>query len=422
MVFCDGMRLAQAANYFELGDKAGAFFVEDDGLTLHLRLPEDDDPANHLIEFTAREQCFCPEEKYSAYVKIENLTFKKAGNGFPPPQRGAVSTNCGNHFIINNCVVEDVNGVGIDIGFQCPARFSNAPRGYQIVSNCTISGCGICGLSGVPGSSDIHYIDMQHPAIIVVNNKLYDNCWQDFEELMENAAVKLHHLRDSLIAGNYINQTTYGCGIWTDASCENLAIRENAVVNTKNNYGSIFLEASHEDLEVSRNVIIGSKCHGESGGNGIYSHNCDNIRNVKNIVLECGQYGILHNYGGTNRINRGRGNTGFGVDFFENMISNCKYALMQPTEKGKADKNIYGNFSEGGYLKVGMPELHLDLAAWTKYMGWDKNGLMAEIEYSLASDRTTLDILIKTKGNRVKLVLNLHMPLGAQIDELFKMI
>ncbi len=420
MVFCDGKRLAQVSNYFEMGDKPGVFFVEDDGLTLHLRLPEDDDPVNHVVEFTAREQCFCPEKKYCSYVKIENIRFIKSGNGFPPPQRGAVSVNCGSHFIISNCVVEDVNGVGIDIGFQCPAMYSSAPRGRHIVSGCVISRCGICGLAGVPGSSDIHYIDMQQPSVIVADNKLYDNCWQDFEGLMESASIKLHHLRDSVINKNYINKTTFGCGIWADASCENVKISENAVVRARSNYGGIFFEASHEHLELSHNVIVNSICHEEKGGNGIYSHNCDNILNVKNIILGCARYGILHKYGGTGRINMGRGNTGFGVDFFENIISHCQYALMQPTDKGKAGKNIYGEFSGEGYLKVGMPELHLDLEAWRKYMGWDKDGFMADIEYSLVPDGTALDLSITAKGKRIDAQLLLHMPLKTQIEELFK--
>jgi len=419
MIFCDGIRIEQVLNYYELGEKAGRFFIEDDGLTLHLRLPGDDDPAEHVIEYTAREQCFCPEEKYSSFIKIDNITFTKAGNGFPPPQRGAVSTNCGHHFIINNCVIEDANGVGIDIGFQTPVRYSNVQRGYQIVSNCTISRCGICGLNGTPGCSDSAlYIDMQQPAILVINNRFLDNCWQNFEELMENSAIKLHHMNSSIIKGNYINKTSFGCGIWTDASNENIAIRENIIINTTNNYGGIFLEASHENLEVSNNVVIDSKCHNGRGGNGIYSHNCDNILNLRNIVINCGQYGILHRYGGTNRINRGRGNTGYGVKFYENVIGKCKYALMQPTEKGDADRNIYSEFSEGGYLKVGLPELHLDMEAWQKYMGWDKNGIKAvSIDYSLIQKDMGLNISIKTKEKNYDYQFDFNSPLKPQIDK-----
>jgi hypothetical protein len=422
MIFCDGKRLGQVVDYYELGIKPGRFFVEDDGLTVHLRLPKDDDPSGHLIEYTVRDQLFCPEEQYSSYVKIENITFCKAGNGFPPPQRGAVSTNMGNHYIINNCVVEDVNSIGIDIGFQCPDRYSNAPRGYQTVSNCVVSRCGTSGLSGTPGGSDAaFYLDMQQPAILVVNNKFYDNCWHDYEEIMESASIKLHHMCNSLILGNYINKTTYGCGIWTDASNENIALRENIIINIATYYGGIFIEASHENIELSDNIIVGSKCHNGRGGNGIYSHNCDNILNKRNIIIDCEQFGILHKYGGTDRINMGRGPTGYGVKFYENFIGKCKYALMQPTEKGDADRNIYGEFSEDGYLKIGLPELHLDLDAWQRYMGWDLNGIKAlTVDYSLLYKDMGLNISVKTGEKNYDYQFDFNSPLKPQIDEFLK--
>lgn len=422
MIFCDGARLTQVANYWDLGACAGSFYVEGDGLTVHLRMPLDDDPTGHALVFTAREQCFCPEDKYSGYVKIENITFRMAGNGFPPPQRGAVSTNCGHHYLIENCRFEDANSIGVDIGCQCPARHSSQPRGHHIVRNNVFARCGICGLCGVPGSTDsTHYLDVQQAGIAVLGNRFIDNCWQDFEDLQESAAVKLHHLRDSLIAGNTVHTTHYGSGIWTDAACENLAIRENVVVNVKATWGGIFVEASHDDIEVSSNIVIGTKRNG-SGGNGIYSHNCDNILNKRNIVLGCEGYGIYHRYGGTERIYRGRGNTGYGIDFYENIIAGCAYAIMQPTERGHADRNVYGAFAEAGYLKVGLPELHLDLKAWRGFMGWDLKGIEADIDYALDPGCTKLSLDVRVQGNRVCRELDFKQQLSPQIEALLSLL
>ncbi len=39
-----------------------------------------------------------------------------AGNGFPVPQRGLVSTNRGHHFIFEDNTFEWANSVGLDIG------------------------------------------------------------------------------------------------------------------------------------------------------------------------------------------------------------------------------------------------------------------------------------------------------------------
>ena len=69
MLFCDGVRVEQVLNYFELGEKDNRFFVEDDGLTFHIRFKDDSAPDGHTLEYTAREQCFCPEEKYFSYMQ-----------------------------------------------------------------------------------------------------------------------------------------------------------------------------------------------------------------------------------------------------------------------------------------------------------------------------------------------------------------
>ena len=47
---------------------------------------------------------------------MKGITFEHAGNGFPVPQRGMVSTNRGNHFIFEDNTFEWANSVGLDIG------------------------------------------------------------------------------------------------------------------------------------------------------------------------------------------------------------------------------------------------------------------------------------------------------------------
>jgi hypothetical protein len=50
------------------------------------------------------------------YIKIKGIHFKHAANGFPVPQRGAVSASRGHHWIIEDCIIEDVNSLGVDLG------------------------------------------------------------------------------------------------------------------------------------------------------------------------------------------------------------------------------------------------------------------------------------------------------------------
>jgi hypothetical protein len=81
-----------------------------------LTLANDDDPSRHTIEITTQEQVFSPLEHYQSYIRVKGITFQHAGNGFPVPQRGMVSTNRGNHFISEDNTFEWANSVGLDIG------------------------------------------------------------------------------------------------------------------------------------------------------------------------------------------------------------------------------------------------------------------------------------------------------------------
>ncbi|HTO04885.1 MAG TPA: hypothetical protein VL069_14330, partial [Opitutus sp.] len=47
----------------EFSPYAGKVWVEPNGLTLHIRLANDDDPANHTIEITTQEQVFAPAKR-----------------------------------------------------------------------------------------------------------------------------------------------------------------------------------------------------------------------------------------------------------------------------------------------------------------------------------------------------------------------
>ncbi len=409
LIFCDGKRLEQVINYFELGSNKGVYFVEDDGLTIHMRLPDDSDLENHIIEYTAREQTFCPEVKYTGFIRIRNISFVKSGNGFPPPQRGAVSVNCGHHYIIEDCIIDEANGIGLDIGHQAPFRLSDAERGYHIVSNCIISNCGISGISGVSGcNSTTKYLNMQHSSILITGNHLHNNCWHYFPNMCEEAAIKIHHAKNSLCIDNYIYGTG-AFGIWMDASHENSAVRGNVIIDTSRS--GVYFEASHDNLEVSYNIVINAADHG------LFSYCCDEICYIGNVLLKCRNFGI-NNRLVPERINLGSGNTGFNINFYKNIISNCKYALMQPKDRNKSDKNIFGSFSEGGYLKVGFPELHLDLNAWRKHMGWDLNGYSAKISYELLLEDETLLLNISIDNRDIGTRIYLDAPVKEQIEQL----
>mgnify|MGYP000515513307 CR=1 FL=1 len=91
MVFCDGKPLTQVSLCNGLGEKDGTYWVEANGQRVHFRLWNDEDPADHRIEVTCREQCFAPDEPFLSYIKVKGLTCAHAATGAPVPQRGAIS-------------------------------------------------------------------------------------------------------------------------------------------------------------------------------------------------------------------------------------------------------------------------------------------------------------------------------------------
>ena len=420
LIFCDGMRMEQVINYYQLGEQDNRYYVEDDGLTVHIRFPGDTAPEDHHLEITVREQAFCPEEKYFSHIHLKNLTFTKGGNGFPPPQRGVLSTNCGHHWLIEDCKVIHANGAGADIGFQCPNRYSLAPRGGHIVRNCEFSGCGIVGLTGTPGNTDIHYLHAQQADILVEGCRFMDNCWQDFEEMWENAALKLHHLKDSVFAGNYVSGTEHGCGIWADAHNTNFLLTGNVVLHTKHQYGALFVEGSKDEVTVSHNIVVDSKKNIDprekldDGGNGFYTQTCEDIVSVRNIFLGCEGSGVVHHYVPEAFCAGGSGQAARLFTIKENIISDCARWVMLPEEHNTMDSNIYGTSREISPLRILMPVSHHDLKHWQKNFGFDKNSREEDISYALEND-TVLKLTISSKTYTIDFAEDL-VP---QIDGIF---
>lgn len=80
---------------------------------------------------------------------MKGITFQYAGNGFPVPQRGMVSTNRGNHFIFEDNTFEWANSVGLDIGNEdWGAARPPQPVGFDVIRGNTFRYCGIEGLGG----------------------------------------------------------------------------------------------------------------------------------------------------------------------------------------------------------------------------------------------------------------------------------
>src|SRR5262249_46022000 len=142
-------------------------------------------------EATTREQIFSPRDYYQGYIRVKGFTMENVANSFPFPQRGAISTMIGHHWIIEDNTIQWVNGVGIDIGNQGaddPPTPTPEIFAHHIVRRNTLNDIGITGITGpAPEGS------------LLEDNVLRRNAFHDCEILGECGAIKMHTNLNTLI-------------------------------------------------------------------------------------------------------------------------------------------------------------------------------------------------------------------------------
>ncbi len=390
MVFVDGAPLKQVLKPVDLQDHSeGAFWVEHNGMTLHIRFPEGKNPENSLTEATVKEQLFVPREYGLGYIKIKGIHFMHAGNGFPVPQRGLISSNRGNHWIIENCTIEWANSLGIDLGNEMWHTVNQPGLGYHIVRGNTIRNCGISGLEALTA-----------PGLLVEDN-LFDNIgWQDAELAFESGGIKFHKAQNCLIRRNVFRKIYYAPGIWLDyLSNQNCRITHNLFTDITSARGAIYIEVSRNLCRVDHNIFHRLRSQywisGDygAGGSALYTDGSDSIIFENNLALDIENTGY-GSYLNAPRIVGMRG----GITRFHtvrnNIFIDCKKHMIEfPNEDNFSDYNVFVN-PKPGYLKIteNGTELLLDITAWQTLFGWEKNGTVTRGQATLDPETLVLDL------------------------------
>ena len=399
MVFVDGQRLEQVEQYNELGHTEGSFWCEHDGLTIHVRLPRDADPARHEIELTVQEQVFAPRKLELSYIRVKGITFEHASSQFPGPQIGMVSASRGNHWIIEDCVMRHANSVALDIGAQDGGMVPLAVIGYSIVRRNHIDDVGVCGLAGL-GVQDT----------LIDSNLIEHVGWQDVELTWEAGGIKLHVTRNCLLRRNVIRHLRHAMGIWLDYMNKNTRVTGNVIGDTLETLrGGIYIEASHFPNMFDNNIIWkatpgkgGSTANFPShGGWGITIDGSDEIVMAHNLIgntqdsainIRTTEGRIVGTRGGTSRWNK----------VINNVLYHCGNGIQFSNRDNTAEGNFYSrpgnergdeNQSSGrglNFLADGNANLRLDLEAWQKFFGFDKNGAYGDMNIDVDLDALTM--------------------------------
>jgi hypothetical protein len=374
----------------EFSPEAGKAWIETNGMTLHIRLANDDDPAKHVIEITTQEQIFSPAERYQSYIRVKGITFQYAGNGFPVPQRGMVSTNRGNHFIFEDNTFEWANSVGLDIGNEdWAASRPPQPVGFDVVRGNTFRYCGIEGLGGTGG-----------PQSTLVEKNLFEWIgWQDAAMMSESGGTKMHTARNLLFRNNVVRHIRHGNGIWLDIGNGNDRLTGNVFADIPGdvNPHAIHIEGSEVLNEIDNNIF-------DHLTGGILIRDTNNVIVAYNLFIDCTEVCVDTVSG----INGPRPIFGHTNDVHNLMVHDNVFfkigrsAIEFNNARNEADGNLYpappvGPFGGPPYLRVKFPEpaeWH-NLDSWREEYGWDKNGGLAPITATMDADKLELTLSVK---------------------------
>ena len=388
LVFVDGQRLEQVELYREMGQKDGTYWTEHNGLTLHVRLPGDANPADHEVELVVQEQVFAPRQRHLGYIRVKGITFEHGASGFPVPQRGLVSANRGHHWVIEDCGIRHANSVALDIGNETWNADRPALIGHSIVRRNRISDAGICGLAGMGVMNTL-----------VEYNTIERIGWQNVERMWESGGIKLHTTKSCLLRNNVIRHLRYAPGIWLDYGNANTRVTRNVIGDIAETLlGGIYLEASHEpnmlDHNIIWNVTMGERVSATSsrrdGGWCIQTQGSDEAVIAHNLFGRC-EDAAVHIRTTEDRIVEGRGGTSRWSQLLNNIFFQCGKSIDLPHRENKAEGNLYARSGDApagqgrglNWLSTSGAVLRLDLPAWQKYFGFDKNGAYADLKIDI---------------------------------------
>ncbi len=397
MVFHNGRRLRQVLWIRDLGQTDGAFCVAEPGTRIHLRLPGDADPAGAELEVTTAEQVFAPRRHHLGYVRLSGLGFAHAADGVPVPQRAAVTTGRGHHWIIEDCSIRHANAVGLDVGAQDWRADEKHLSGSHVVRRNTITDCGVCGIAGAGG--------VDHT--LVEDNLIERIGGLDVEHVWESAGLKFHTCQGVLIRRNAFRRIRGAGGVWLDCVINNCRVTGNVFADIETYTSAVYLECAHFPNLVDGNVVwdIRGREHvdgtpGRAGGAGI-SADCNERTLVANNLIGAvpDAFAVSLNLNQKARVVGGRVGLCRGHRVFNNIITRCpKRIALGRAEENVSDGNLFDASGDAAAFQIEYPApaAVLDLAGWREFYGFDRSGAAAEIEADFDPD--TLELTLKVAG------------------------
>jgi hypothetical protein len=365
------------------GSPDARFCVDNAGNVIYMRVP-DDIREHPLIEITTREQAFVPLESGLAYIRVRGITFQHAGNGYPPPQHGLVSTNGGNHWIIEDNTIEWANGAGLDIGGNWGGGSAPGAGASHIIRGNTIRYCGVCGMCG-----------MSTQNVLIEDNTIEWCGWANAERGWEAAGAKFHGARNMLFRRNVVRHIRHANALWLDSNNSNCRITSNVLADVLTVSAALHMEMNRNYNMIDNNIIWnvrnsepGTPGQRGAAGSGIFEHATDRLVIAQNLIGQCdndGIYPVLR----PERMGAGTDSDNY---VYNNIFTKCgRAAIVFLNENNKADGNVYVSMPEGFLgLTSGESQKWLALQEWRNSYGWDANGVTLSMNIDFDPDQLKL--------------------------------
>jgi hypothetical protein len=234
-------------------------------------------PNTELTEINVRETVFFTTGTDIDYITISGLRFLHAAPNWQSPyttfQKGAVGSNMGKGWIIENCEVMYSKTCGIMMGSNgALGDLQNIDAfGDHIIRNNLIHRCGETGISGARGLS----------RSAISGNRIEDINYRKEFGGWETAGIKVWVTTDLLIENNLIrncvsilNNAAAYC-IWIDFANQGTRITRNFLEGSANTTTVLFLEADMGPTLFDNNIVIESsgKSILSSSGGSIFANN-----------------------------------------------------------------------------------------------------------------------------------------------------
>ncbi len=208
--------------------------------------------------------------------------------------------------------------------------------------------------------------------------------------------MKIHGAKSLLFRNNVLRHIRHANGVWLDISNANNRLTGNVFADIPGNVNphAIHIEGSHEPNMVDNNIF--AKMTG-----GLLIRDTNNVVVAHNLFLDCEQAGVTSTSGlGGPRPIFGHTNDGRGNHIRNNIFYRMGRSAIEFTNAhNEAEGNAYAGVSfQGAFLRVlhPEPEQWLDLEFWRDQYGWDKTGVMADLEVVLDIDK--LELTVASKG------------------------